>query len=462
MQSGDQGAGTLATYADLRRPSDAMSARDGALRASARILQRQRERIPRFLLVLAVVIYASLGFVAPLLSPHRLDFAINYSAATLVRTHGGDIYDWGDLERVHQERIGSAPDFDQLYKSTFTSYVSPPTTAILLLPLSLLPFSVASVVFLLVSNGLFLWSVLLLLRSLKTPLRSPAANLALRCMLPFYPLFVSFFLGQMDSIVILALTLALCAALQRRDARAGAWLMLAAVIKVSPLLVLGFFVARRRWSALVGSAAAGILGGLVTLAVVGARTALHFATHVLPVVGKGSAFFENQSLLGMMYRFALPREAIMSLDAMEDYPTVRLLWIGSSIVLLAVTFELVRRAKLQDRPLSAIAFGVFIVAGLLTGAITWDHYTTWALLPLGALIIDWAETRWVSPTSFWTLLLTAWSLLLFPDVLQVLLYDIVGRGASSLGTYGLLVLLGLMWWRLARAIPARIPAAQAI
>src|SRR5579864_6033386 len=102
MQSGEQGAGTLATYPDLGRPSDAMSARDGALRASARIIQRQRGRIARFLLVLAVVIYGWLGLVAPLLSPHRLDFAINYSAATLVRTHGGDIYDWGDLERVHQ------------------------------------------------------------------------------------------------------------------------------------------------------------------------------------------------------------------------------------------------------------------------------------------------------------------------------------------------------------------------
>jgi hypothetical protein len=460
MRSREQGAEALSPFPEVRRLSEAVSPSEDLQPASVTVLHSPRRPVATILLVLAVVIYACMAFVWPLLSAHRLDFAINYSAATLVRTNTGDIYDQNDLQRIHEQRIGPAPDYDQLYKGTFTSYVNPPTTAILLVPLSFLPFSSAAVLFLVLSNGLFLGSVFLLLRLLHTPLRSHAANLVLRCVLPFFPLFVSFFLGQMDAIVIASLTLALYAALEQRDVRAGAWITAAAAFKVSPLLVLGFFVARRRWSALIGFAAVTVFGSAGTLLAVGPTRVYEFATRILPVVGKGSAYFENQSLLGMIYRFAMPRDAVLSLDGMGDYPRLRLVWMASAVVLVAVTFELVRRARLEGRAIIAVAFGAFIVAGLLTGAITWDHYTTWALLPLGALIIDWDETHWIGSGVFWSVLLTAWCLLLFPDVLQVVLYDAVGPAASSLGTYGLLCMLGLSWWRLGGTIRIARPAAQ--
>jgi Glycosyltransferase family 87 len=407
----------------------------------------------------SIVIYALNGLVA-VQAPYRFDLAINYSAATVLRTGAGSIYDMSALQRAHRQRIGDSPVYDPLYKGLYTSYINPPTTAILLLPLSILPFHAATVFFLLLSNGLYLGSILLLLRALRTPLGSPAGLVALICALPFYPLFVSFFLGQMDGFVVFGLLLALLAALERHDARAGAWITMTAAIKVSPVLLLGFFVARRRWSAVVAALTVGLLVFCAELLVVGPHTLLYFATRILPLVGKGSAFFENQSLLGMIYRWVAPASEVWSLDAAGNYPIARAIWASSSLLILAVSFALVRRARLDRRALATVGLGVFIVAGVLSGAISWDHYTIWTLLPLIALAIEWFDSRWLRGRVFWPVFAVVWTAINFPAVLQLALYARLGPIASSFGTYGLLGALALMWCRLghARAATGAQPA----
>jgi hypothetical protein len=430
----------------------------------------------------ALVTHVYWGLVVPSLLPLRYDLAINYSAAYLLRTRKASIYDGAALHQAHSEQVGfSRSAYDRLDKlatvfptiraavsseedggnpsssqgfvqpvglNLFGSYVNPPTTAILLEPLSLLPFPVASLIFLLFSDALYIAAILLLLRELDTPIASGPGVVATVCALCFSPFHVSLFLGQMDGIVLLSLMLAFAAALKGRDRRAGAWIAAATAVKVTPIVVLGFFVARRRWAALTGTLLTVALAAVGTVLITGRDMLVEFATRILPSVSQGSALYTNQSLLGAMYRFVVPASAVTSLDPVGDYPWVRGLWLCLVLSMVSLSVAIVRSARLETRSLTIIALGVFVVVGILSGSISWDHYSAWTILPIIALVVDWFHSRWLQGNVFWLLLVLSICGLCFPAVGQAVLYDAIGPVGGAVSTLALLVILALMWKRL--------------
>jgi hypothetical protein len=76
------------------------------------------------------------------------------------------------------------------------------------------------------------------------------------------------------------------------------------------------------------------------------------------------------------------------------------------------------------------------------------------------LIVDWFRERWLRPIGFWGIFILALFAISVPIPIQESLYRSIGPIGSSLSTWGLLALLGLMLWRL----PAtrRLPAPQAV
>jgi glycosyl transferase family 87 len=425
------------------------------------------------------------GLVIPSLLPLRYDLGINYSAAYLLRTRAASIYDAEALHRVHAEQVGfSRSAYDRLHKlaamfpvirgavsgdkegaatsnsessvqpvglNLFGSYVNPPSTAILLVPLSLVSFPIASLFFLLLSEALYLGSILLLLRELDTPLASAPGVGATVCALSFSPFYVTLFMGQMDGIVILGLMLALSATLKRKDGQAGAWIAAAAAFKGTPIVLLGFFVARARWIALAGALLAGLVAMCATALVAGWGTLIEFATRILPAISKGSALYTNQSLLGAMFRFVTPASAVTSLDAVGDYPALRAVWLGLALTMISASVAVVRSAQLDTPSLTVVALGVFVVVGVLAGSISWDHYSSWAVLPIVALLVDWFQTRWLGGRVFWTVLVIGLCGVCFPAVGQAVLYFAIGPIGGAVSTLALMLILALMVWRLHRS-----------
>ena len=103
----------------------------------------------------------------------------------------------------------------------------------------------------------------------------------------------------------------------------------------------------------------------------------------------------------------------------------------------------------------ALGLSVFIVAGLLAGELTWDHYVLWLALPVIVVIVDWFQARWVKAIGFWALLLIALNAINLPIPLQADLYRRIGPLSSSLSTCGLILLWLLMLWRLRNCRSAR-------
>jgi alpha-1,2-mannosyltransferase len=223
---------------------------------------------------------------------------------------------------------------------------------------------------------------------------------------------------------------------------------LAAALKISPILLLGFFLAQRRWRAVWGAAVTGIVLLAVMLIGTGANSLGYFATQILPALGRGSAAFPNQSLLGVLYRFAVPLSAIQSADAIGDYPAVRAIWLMMSIGLTVVTLYLTARARLTERPGMAVAFSSYIVLGLIAGGLAWDHYFLWLSLPVCALLIDWFRDRWLRPIGFGGIFVLALFAIILPTPILEKFYYSVGAIGTALPLLGLVALLVMMWWRL--------------
>jgi hypothetical protein len=396
------------------------------------------------LLAPVLFIYVRIAIVEPIQNWQADDLAINYSAATVLRS-GGFIYDAQALRTAHEAHIGPAGN---LYAALFLTYNNTPATALLFAPLSLLPFNMAQTVFVIINNALYLAGIGLTLYALRAGPIETLLTVMLSTMLFFYAVRQTFGLGQMNGLVVFLLALALTLAVQERDGWSGAAIACAAALKISPILLLGFFVARRRWRGLMGALIAGVVLLAIILIGTGGSSLVHFATQILPVLGRGSAAFPNQSLLGALYRWVVPTTDMVLADSPGDYPLIRAAWLLIAVGIGVITLWLVARAPLNGRAQNAIGFSSFIVAGLLIGGLSWDHYLLWLSVPIGALIVDWFHDRWLKPIGFWAILLIALALLSVPVPYQALLYRSIGPLGSALMTWGLAVLWGLMLWRL--------------
>lgn len=205
-----------------------------------------------------------LGVVAlsiPLTSAHSYDFDTYYAAAQALRfDHSADIYRVATLNQVAQAHGLCAHTGHFL-----PPYVYPPLLAILLEPLTLLPCGSAATLWLLLNAALWAAATLLLADVLarRWPERRLAATtlvtlLSLGCLPAYYGLF----LGQAHLLILAGFALTLWLAERDRLALAGGALVIIALIKLIPALLLVTYLLRGRWR-LIGAAAlvgAGLLG----------------------------------------------------------------------------------------------------------------------------------------------------------------------------------------------------------
>lgn len=273
--------------------------------------------------------------------------------------------------------------------------------------------------------------------------------------------------GQMELMLVLAISLALYAASRKRDVTAGLLLALPACVKLFPGLLLAWPLWRRRWRMLAG-AMAGLVLGLMVIPVVAlgpTRTVTLYRTWVevlvLPGLGQGSDTSrateltgmnatDNQSLLTFVHNWS-HRSLPLDERPREASPAARL---GTLAVCAAAFAGVLALAGFRRQD---TARGPFLFVGLLTGVmflaspVTHAYYFVLLLPLLMALTDAFLEAPPASPTRRWLIAAGAFFLLI----------EIIGRLPGSkplvrdLG-FPLLTLLTVLaagaalWWRDAR------------
>jgi hypothetical protein len=227
----------------------------------------------------------------------------------------------------------------------------------------------------------------------------------------------------------------------------GAALGIAALLKVSPALLLVYLVLRGRRKVILPAVVSA--ASLLAIATAVGRPAdtVKWVTDVLPEVSRGGLLVNNQSIPAWTARLFGSNLHWLSLDA--DLGAWRFLAFLVMIAGVAAVYAV--RCRREFVPLE---LGAVILVALLAGPITWDHYPTWAVLTL-VLMIDlrWWDGRRVGEVAALLAVVAGglalmWKHTLYPTA-AVVQSDWTRRVESGTKTVGMLALLAAALWLLA-------------
>jgi hypothetical protein len=346
--------------------------------------------IADFQLILAVMLvlawgrFVNLALLRQVREDRATDFFINYTAATVL-DEGGNIYDVASLREASQLAEPPATSFD--FGSLFVTYITPPFHVLLLLPFVPLGYDNARTAFLLLNHVLLFSSLAIILRASRADwLRSPQLPFALLLVFTLEPIYVSLELGQVDSVILFLIAVSLWAYKSGRNIIVGLCLALAAMIKLSPALLIVYFLWKREFSILVSALVTALLVGTISWMAAGHEAVLFFGTNILPALLKGSAFFQNQSLNGFFSRLFVDPALYYSLQEFPSIPQARILSALASLALVVMGAFVTRKRISRNSLRFDLEFSLIIVAMLLVSSISWEHYFTWLLLPFVVLL----------------------------------------------------------------------------
>jgi len=256
----------------------------------------------------------------------------------------------------------------------------PPTFMLCFEPLTLLPPLPAYWLWI-AMNVLFLAIALyLLLDGLPTDTDLRLALVALAIL--YFPISDNICYAQTQILILLLLILFIRWVGAGRDALAGSILALAGLLKVFPIILIGYLLLRRLYKPVIYTAVASIAGGVVTLALVGVDRSLHFV-QALP-------FLTSRHWLSSSYNVALGAMVsrlfwwIGVADPRVEFAR-RVAVVMAELALFALTARAtLRSSKLSDRSDERI-IALWVVTAVLLSPTAWIHYLVLLLIPYAVL-----------------------------------------------------------------------------
>ena len=332
------------------------------------------------LLLLGVVDFARTGRGDVATKAWALDYDINLIAAQRLVDHQ-DIYSRRGSVETGRELIG--PYMKEAYQDPFSSYIGTPPVALTHVPFLAFDHDTGTRLFRILGLVEMIAAIILAAWALSPAARLPAALFGTAALFWGFPAVKSIAMGQANGLVMLALAFSIWAAVRDRWGLVGVAIGVAAVLKVSPVLLLVYLLLRGRvrplWTATVTA-----LGMFGLAAIVGRPGQLFdWAFDVAPQISKGALSAYNQSIVGAMARLtSAPQDFSARMGPGAWYLLAYVIWIAALVGLWRM-----RRHK----PFDVLELGVVVLVVLLAGPLTWDHYLVWALIP-AVLACDF--TRW--------------------------------------------------------------------
>jgi hypothetical protein len=310
---------------------------------------------------------------------HGRDFA-SYYYAVQVAADGGDPYDTRLLSKQARQ--------DGTRRGVHPFFYPPPylLTMAWALPLDL---KGAYHLWYWLDSLFLLASLLALWRWMPGPWMAGGIGVALAT---FTPIWDTHWMGQANlavlALVAWGLLLAETRAGRNSHLLGGALVGLACMMKMSPGLLVAWWMIRRRWTAAAAACGSALLLSLATLPLLGFGGQLRFYTEVLPSFASGEyhglsvpiTLYGNHSIPNLFVQLVAALGEPVQGGAMQ--PLARALSSLGNGVLMAGALVLLRRER--DGLFAAGAAGCLVVLMLLVPPYTYEHHMALMLIPLGA------------------------------------------------------------------------------
>lgn len=368
------------------------------------------------------------------------DYGLTWAAAVAVRQRQS-VYDRELALQIERDRIGWI-DPVAYHPDAFSVYATLPSTALIYLPFTFLPFWESVWAYRAAMLAASVAAAALAAGALPPPARRAGLAWGLLALSTFYSFILSFQSGQFNAWVMLGLGGGLLAARRGRWGWAGFGFGLAAMLKVAPALLVAYCALTRRWRALAGAAAAGaLLVGLSLL--IGRRPDdwLFFLRSFDHLTTSTLAVF-NQSLPAYLARLFTPEtDLARRTTPLGAFTLVAYLVAGLG---LALVWWPTRRAGPEAAP---FALALLVLVAFLAGPYNWEHYGDWIIVALAQFARPDFPARWRLGVFAGALLLALPTVAYSAEAVRATPALRALTGQMTLGAL-LLLALGLAWlWR---------------
>lgn len=177
--------------------------------------------------------------------------------------------------------------------------------------------------------------------------------------------------------------------MQWGDMLAGALIALGALFKVYPVILLAFFVIKRRWYGLLGFTLGMLIYNGLALAVVGWEMHRVYLFEVLPKIGGTTSWVENQTISGFLARLS---DAPFDAHLFENRPLALLGTMLSGLLSLGACLLVFRPAPGRSTSF-ALQYCQFLLLMVLAVPAAWMHYETLLVLVFGVLLLHLRERK---------------------------------------------------------------------
>jgi alpha-1,2-mannosyltransferase len=311
------------------------------------------------------------------------DFDLNWVAAQR-------LLDRDPLYDRHDSRVDAVAQFGSLMQLSnhgpYTSYIGTPAVALVHAPFTWLDHDDAVDAFRALALLGMLGAVAISTLALPRRARGPVGVAVAGALLMSWPLASTLWIGQANELVMICFAVAVVAAARERWPLVGLALGCAAVLKLTPALIVLYLVVRGRKQVLGYALAASVAASGLAAAVGRPLDSWVWVRDVLPNASGGSLYVSNQSIVGWLARITSP---ITSLD--HQWPVGNERYV--SWLLVAGFGVLLVRLRL-GRPVVPTEIGAAVLVVLVASPLSWDHYFVWAFVPL-VLVLD--PRAWVGP-----------------------------------------------------------------
>jgi Glycosyltransferase family 87 len=207
------------------------------------------------------------------------------------------------------------------------------------------------------------------------------------------PVSLNFYWGQSQLIVLALMAAAMRAMERERDGAAGLLIATAALLRAYPLLLVGYFLMRRKWRAVAFAAAGVAAGGLATVAVLGWAQTFSFVHGALWVTDYSVVQRVDDLALGpFVSRMFWALTATAPGSSTDWVRRVAIAVADLAILGLTVHATLAQR-NLRTRDPDWRIYSLWIATAIMLTPVGWHHYLVLLTIPFVQMIVSAADGR---------------------------------------------------------------------
>lgn len=352
----------------------------------------------RIQLLWGIVIILSVYFVHFVITnaDHSTHGFPTYYTASRLLDEGEDVSRFYDDDWFSSNIKRYVPDVYEIY------HVNMPTTSLILLPLVKFDYSTARKIWTIFNLIILIGAVLFLIK--KFSYKEFWVPMILILFLSYQPLYANFLFGQAYILILCLLIVAWYAYVSGNEKLLGIAIGLIFILKSAGFIFWLFLLVQKRWRSLVWGLAAMFIIILLSMPWIGINAWQTYAGKITDFVSIPSLSVTAYQTLHSFFHHLTTFNQQWNPEPLINLPLLgNLLSILSVLIIAGVSSFIAFKINKSE-----MAFGIFMVAGLLVSPASLDYHYTILLLPILILINNLQKH---STTMLWIMILILISLI---------------------------------------------------